>query len=220
MTARVFATIGIVSVRQHQSRSQPAFPVDGGRPRWPGSRNVAMRGPGRSPGPSARAETVRARSADVHRQTWPVVRFTVTSATQPTSASAPERACCWSAGCVRQLRGLGTSSAGGTSACPTIRLRRGDEAVGAVTRCARSALSFVAVCGGPGGSRQVAELRRGYRSRPDHLQVFSPPSAALPQGRVERAVGRLPYSVSDTAAVVVDGVGHLIGSRQADRSPR
>src|SRR5205814_7878863 len=45
--------------------------------------------------------------------------------TQPTSANAPARAFCWSAGWVRQLRGFGTSSDGGTSAWPTIRLRQG-----------------------------------------------------------------------------------------------
>ena len=50
------------------------------------------------------------------------IRLTVTSATQPTSASAPESAACWSDGWVRQLRGFGTSSRaeprrGGRSGC-------------------------------------------------------------------------------------------------------
>ena len=53
----------------------------------------------------------------------PVVRFTMASATQPTSTKAPARARCCSGGWVRQLRGFGTRSAGATSAWSTIRER-------------------------------------------------------------------------------------------------
>ena len=47
--------------------------------------------------------------------TWPVRRLTITLATQPTSSSTPSKACCWAAGCTRQLWGLASSCSGASS---------------------------------------------------------------------------------------------------------
>ena len=54
---------------------------------------------------------------------------------QPTSDKAPPKARCCSGGCVRQLRGFGTRSAGATSAWPLIRLRHAAEVVIYVRPC-------------------------------------------------------------------------------------
>jgi hypothetical protein len=55
---------------------------------------------------------------------WPVVVFTMTWATQPTSPRAAMSPCCCSRGCARQLAGFGTRDFGSTSPWPVIRFRQ------------------------------------------------------------------------------------------------